>query len=161
MFLAGVPAEKPIETFLDEIATVARHEVVRAGKPWEAQASGVPRPCVQLLAGFPPKPLELPKDPVTECQAWSIMHCHVLEGPVGDGFVDQSSAQHSLSACGLWLLCVFHFLNNILMLRLGLRSGESLIVREAVASGTICAEYQGGALPACRRVVAEPSLPAR
>ncbi|CAE7822797.1 OTU2 [Symbiodinium microadriaticum] len=44
--LRGVPAEKPIETFLDEIAT----------------ASGVPRPCVQLLAGFPPKALELPKD---------------------------------------------------------------------------------------------------
>lgn len=44
--LKGVPADRSLDAFLDEVAT----------------SSGVPKPYLQILAGFPPKPLELPAD---------------------------------------------------------------------------------------------------
>lgn len=44
--LRGVPADKALGAFLEEISA----------------AVAVPLPCLQLLGGFPPKPLELPED---------------------------------------------------------------------------------------------------
>eukprot|EP00929_Paragymnodinium_shiwhaense_P086553 TRINITY_DN47059_c0_g1_i1.p1 TRINITY_DN47059_c0_g1~~TRINITY_DN47059_c0_g1_i1.p1 ORF type:complete len:315 (-),score=70.31 TRINITY_DN47059_c0_g1_i1:15-881(-) len=79
--LRGVAADASLDTFLGQIA----------------DGTGVPKPCIQLSAGFPPKPLELPQD---------------LTAAVSS---------------------------------LGLRSGESLIVREVEPQGA------GGVL--VRRVV--------